>query len=60
MQHCRNILEDESIPIIKKLFVFRFIKDTLILASLSFYECVVIKILPWLIRFFTCFKCVVE
>lgn len=43
------ILKDQNIAIIKKLFVLRFIKDTLLLASLPFYLFTVIKILPWLV-----------
>jgi hypothetical protein len=34
---------------IKKLYVLRFIKDTMILASLPFYECVLVKVMPWII-----------
>lgn len=44
-----QILLDQNAAIIKKLFVLRFVKDTLILASLSFYEAVMAKIMPWII-----------
>jgi hypothetical protein len=42
------LLEDSSLPLIKKLFLLRFAKDTLLLASLPFYLAVVVKMLPWI------------
>jgi hypothetical protein len=36
LTQAHKVLTDQSIPIIKKLFVIRFVKDTMLLASLSF------------------------